>query len=84
MIVLQSPESTRGERGEKRSQMVVSKPPEVRMQIQRFSPTDDDVHGFCDGEYEAGYGARLAGIEWSMCATRSWQAGWAEYGRSHS
>lgn len=48
------------------------------MQIQRFSPTDDDVHGFSDDEYEAGYGARLAGIEWSMCATRSWRAGWAD------
>jgi hypothetical protein len=55
------------------------------MQIQRFNPTDDDVHEFCDDvhefcddEYEAGYGARLAGIEWSMCATRSWRAGWAD------
>jgi hypothetical protein len=48
------------------------------MQIQRFTATDDDVHGFCDDEYEAGYDARLAGVEWSMCATRSWRAGWTD------
>ena len=46
------------------------------MQIQRFNPTDE--HEFCDDEYEAGYGARLAGIEWSMYATRSWRAGWTD------
>jgi hypothetical protein len=46
------------------------------MQIQRFNPTDE--HGFCDDEYEAGYGARLAGIDWSRCATHSWRAGWAD------
>jgi hypothetical protein len=48
------------------------------MQIQRFTTTDEDVHGFCDDEYEAGYDARLAGVERSMCATRSWRAGWAD------
>jgi hypothetical protein len=54
------------------------------MQIQRFTTTDEDVHGFCDDEYEAGYDARLAGVEWSMCATRSWRAGWGRRRYGHA
>jgi hypothetical protein len=51
---------------------------DMKMEIPRFLPIDDDEPEFNSREFAAGYDARFKGEPLAQCATRSWRAGWAD------